>query len=139
MNILDLPYNQHVGLKAETVAGDEILCLEPDYRHLNHVGTIHASAIFSLAEAASGHALLLQFPHLSDSTLAVLREAVIKYRKPATGKIRAISEIDGQEATSFSERLASKGRGTIRVSIKVLQKEDEVFVGTYSWFASRSG
>ena len=138
MNIVDLPYNQHLGLQTETSGDGEILSLQPDSRHLNHLGTIHASAIFSLAEAASGHAILLQFPHLKESALAVLREAQIKYRRPATGTIRAIGEIGDREATAFRERFESKGRGTIQVSIRVLQGEGEVFIGTYSWFASRS-
>lgn len=137
MNILDLPYNQYLGLKIEKWKDQDVLCLEPGKPHLNHLGTIHAGAIFSLAEAASGHTLLSRCAHLKDKASAVLREATVKYRRPATGKIRAIGEIDSQEAASFGERLETKGRGIIRVSVKVLQEESEVFIGMYSWFASR--
>ena len=139
MSILDLPYNQHLGLKIERCGDQEILCLEPDNRHLNHLGTIHAGAIFSLAEAVSGHALLSKLPHLRDKASAVLREAAVKYRRPATGKIRAMAEVDSREAAAFGERLESKGRGIIQISVKVLHEENEVFVGTYSWFVSRTG
>ena len=138
MNILDLPYNRSLGLRIESCAEQEIVCLDPDNRHLNHIGTIHAGAIYSLGEAASGHALLSMFPQLSDEAEAVLRTATVKYRRPATATIRAIGEIDPQEATTFGERLEAKGRGIIQVSVSVLQDDNEVFVGNFTWFASRT-
>ena len=52
MNILDLPFNQHVGLTLARHDGQEVVCLEPEIQHRNHLGTVHAGALFSLAEAA---------------------------------------------------------------------------------------
>ncbi len=43
MNILDLPFNQFVGLAFVQRDGRDVVYLEPEDHHLNHVGTIHAA------------------------------------------------------------------------------------------------
>ena len=79
MEVENLPYNRTLGLKAD---GDRI-CLSPKDQHLNHVGTVHATVIFGIAEAASGSVLLYRFPELSDTYVALLRESSVKFRRPA--------------------------------------------------------
>jgi len=54
---------------------------------LNHIKTIHASAQFTLAETASGACLQEIFPELKGKAVPILREAKIKYSKPASKKI----------------------------------------------------
>jgi len=53
----------------------------PEYR--NHLNTVHASALFALAEASSGYFLLNEFSELTD-IIPVVRKVETKYKKPAT-------------------------------------------------------
>ena len=53
MNVLDLPFNTILLIK-QSDAPDTILMLEDHARYQNHLGTVHASAQYALAEASSG-------------------------------------------------------------------------------------
>ena len=54
MDITKIPFNQFIGLKISDKSG-YLLMLDnrPEYR--NHLDTVHASAMFALAEATSGY------------------------------------------------------------------------------------
>ena len=139
MNILELPFNQHIGLKLTQHEGQEVICLEPDAYHRNHVGTIHAGALYSLAEAASGHALLNRIDLKPDETTAVLRSAKVKYRKPATERLIALASVDESTVSACAQQLEAKGRAFIDVHVRVLSGEnDEVFAGEFSWFVNQT-
>jgi len=133
MEVENLPYNRTLGLKAD---GDRI-CLSPKDQHLNHVGTVHATVIFGIAEAASGSVLLYRFPELSDTYVALLRESSVKFRRPAnsdadilgTGTIK-------DNGGKFLETLESRGRATIEIAVSVTQNEIEIFAGIFKWFAA---
>jgi len=53
--VLDLSFNRFIGLQG----ADEphLLRLPASERYLNHIGTVHASALVALAEASSGEFL----------------------------------------------------------------------------------
>lgn len=81
MKIEQIPFNHFLGI---TVSGsaDRILELEPQAHHLNHVGSIHAAAMFALAEASSGEFMLRQRGY-RDDIVGLVRRASSKYTKPA--------------------------------------------------------
>ena len=60
MNVLDLPFNKILLIKKSDVP-DTILMLEDRVKYQNHLGTIHASAQYALAEASSGEILERNF------------------------------------------------------------------------------
>ena len=57
MDVISLPFNAHVGLARSETKGC-LLELAPRAEHLNHLGTVHASALYALAEATSGEFLV---------------------------------------------------------------------------------
>ena len=134
MDVQSLPFNRSLGIKVD---GDRIY-LSPQERHLNHVGTVHATVIFGIAEAASGHILLRQFPSLSGTTVALLRASSTKFRQPAD----ADTEIFGNgsinsDPDNFLATLQSRGRATVEVAVSVTQGDKEVLTGVFKWFAAR--
>lgn len=140
MNILDLPFNQHVGLGLTRYGETKVVCLEPESLHCNHLGTIHASAVYSLAEAASGHECLNRIGLNPSETTAVLRSAKVKYRRPANDRLLGLAVIDDGSIRLFNQQFAEKGRSFIDVHVRVIagDGEEEVFAGDFSWFVSRS-
>lgn len=135
MHIDDLPFNRTLGL---TVDGNSIV-LQPAPEHQNHVGTVHATVIYGIAEAAAGQCLLSRFPELTDSFVAVLRSSKAKYRRPAAADadLRAVGVIDDNAADAFVTALQSRGRATIDVTSTVCQHNIEIFTGTFSWFVGQ--
>lgn len=138
MDVSTLPFNKHLGLSVRPADGKPTVVLQPRAHHLNHVGTVHATVIYGLAEAASGCCLLARFSELGDSVVAVLRSASVKYRRPASpdADVRAWGTLSEESAVAFHERLTSRGRASVDVEVSVVQDETELLTGTFGWFAA---
>lgn len=101
----------------------------------NHIETVHAGALFSLAETASGVFLEEQFSDYKDKVIAVLRRAEVKYSLPAQSNIIAKSSLNHEDKIKLINDLNSKGRAIIKILVSLTdQKESVVFKGTYEWF-----
>jgi acyl-coenzyme A thioesterase PaaI-like protein len=137
VEITALPFCKHLGLESIAVDHRTEICLEPGGQHLNHLGTIHAGVLFTLAEAAAAQAMLETFPDLVDQVVVVLRSATIKYRQQTTGPVRGLATIEERAAKALRTRLAEKGTARLDVAASVRDAQQEVFVGHYSWFITR--
>jgi hypothetical protein len=82
MKVLEIPFNKFIGLQQADTENDSIFKLERKKEYLNHLGTIHASALFALAEASSGEFLLNEFKDYKLDIIPVVRKVEIKYSKP---------------------------------------------------------
>ena len=139
MDVCSLPYNADLGLSPVEFDGRPGIRLTPGPRHLNHVNTIHASVLYAVGEAASGQAIVQEFPELATKAVAVLRAAKTKYRSPAKpdGDLVGIGTIDATTVASAKDELRQRGRTLVDISIAVQQGDEQVFRGTYTFFASR--
>ncbi len=140
MNILAIPFHEHLGLELASAPG--LLQLAPRPEHMNHLGTVHASVLIALAEASSG--LLLQ-QQLSDGTeqmgitvLPVIRRIDAKFHQAANGLLTTFHTMDLAELATVRISLASKGRAKVLVPIQVrnVGKETLLSVG-FEWFIRR--
>jgi acyl-coenzyme A thioesterase PaaI-like protein len=134
MDVLAIPFNRFLGLRADGTA----LTLPEDPQYLNHLGTVHAGAQFSLAEAASGQWLLGRFGGAAADYAAVVRHADVKFRRPATGELTAQASAPPEEAERFLEMLTRRGRATIEVRVQLLGSDGIVTLeSAFEWFAQR--
>src|SRR6187551_3099862 len=89
-SVTDLPFNELVGLQQ---GGDSsLLTLPAGEKYLNHLGTVHAGALLTLAEAASGGFLLRHFGP-TEGVVPVVRRIEAKFRKPARGAITSSASV----------------------------------------------
>ena len=65
MNVFELPFNKYIGLEKSSDT-DHLLMLSEKEDYLNHLSTVHASALFALAEATSGFFLLNEFREIKN-------------------------------------------------------------------------
>ena len=132
MNVADIPFNRFLGLRLN----GSVLALPADPKYQNHIGMVHASAQFALAEAASGQWLLTKFGDAAPDYLAVVRQVEVKYRRPATGELTAKAEVFPEEEQRFRDTLERRGRAAIEVHVQVLDAEETITLeATFEWFA----
>lgn len=125
MHSEEIPFNKFVGLKISSKEG-MLLELPENDQYCNHLGTVHASAQFTLAEASSGEFLLNTFPDLVDTTIPVVRDVEVKFRKPAYGKLYAKAECPKEEIDSVRGKLEKRGFVRLQVKISVVDKKEVV-------------
>lgn len=142
MHVTDLAINSALGMRLAPPGSDHILEMGGAESALliNHLGTIHASVQFALAEAASGEFLLRQLGEAHENALAVLRTSTVKFRKPAppNGELRASAQFADTDASKLSAALASRGRALVAILVEVADalggKGVVTMTGEFDWF-----
>lgn len=126
--VVGLPFNQRIGLAAEE-SGE--LSLPDDATLHNHVGTVHAGALFTLGEAASGIPIADVVTKLG--AMPIAKSATIAYRRPASGKIRAVGAI-AEELDAIAARLKAEGKTVVEVGVSMKDAAGtEVATMTVTW------
>ena len=127
----DIPFVKFIGMKEK----DEKLSLNLKKTVCNHVETIHAAAQFTLAETESGMRLQSLFPELEQKVIPLLREAQIKYKKPATQKIIAYSFVEEEAVEKFKQQFAKKGRALLQIRVEIRDIEEVLTCeARYTWY-----
>jgi len=135
MDVTEIPFVKKVGI-TQSSTGELELAFSDDTH--NHLATIHASAQFTLAETASGEYLQTLFPDLAGKVIPVLRDATIKFKKPAVKTILAYSSVADESVEKFSAQFSKKGRATICVDVVIKDIENTVTcVASYNWFVQK--
>lgn len=110
-NILEemVPFIKKVGIKVKHIAPREATCTLPaDPSNMNHIGTFHAGAIFTLAETAGGAIMIASF----DMTKyrLVIRSAEINYKKPSSTELSCSISMPEAEVSRVLAEVDTKGK-----------------------------
>lgn len=115
-----VPFARHAGVRLTLVASGEARAeLDETAASVNHIGSQHAGALFTLGETASGAAMAGLF---ADRLLAIrplATQATIAYRKVARGTIVAAARVAGDGA-ALRETLGRDGRVRFDVDVALI-------------------
>jgi thioesterase domain-containing protein len=136
MRAVEIPFVSHVGIEEQT---SDRLQLSLTQQVHNHVGTMHAAALFALAETQSGVFLQQLFPEYGvDEVMPLLRGSIVKYRSPATTTISATASVELEAQEKFLSQFERRGRAGITVNVKLSDSEGTVVMsGEFAWFVQR--
>lgn len=138
MSIIELPFNELIGL---TFSQDPayLLSLKRDLKYTNHLGTVHAAALYALAEATCGQFLLLNFPEFKNNLIPVVRTAEVKYKKPAMGQIHSTAILLETSIENLKIQLKDKNRALIKLKVDLFDETKlNVMSSTFDWFISQA-
>lgn len=105
-----VPFAAFLGLEITEVSAGEAVVRLPERPELtNHVGSQHAGALFTVAEAASGAAFVGAFAERLGEVTPLARRAEISYEKIAKGPIEARAKL-GVAAAEALATLDAEGK-----------------------------
>jgi acyl-coenzyme A thioesterase PaaI-like protein len=134
MDIEEIPFHRLIGIREPRRGEAAMLALDDGPGLHNHLGTIHASAQYSLAEACSGAVLLRRLGDLATEVFAVLRRGEVKYRHPARGTLYASASLTAVDEARVRAELATEGRSIIGVGVRVVDSaQAPVLTATLTW------
>jgi uncharacterized protein (TIGR00369 family) len=85
-----VPFARTLGISFDSVGDGQAVCRLPDRADLhNHVAGPHAGALFTLAESASGAAMLSALGDQLERAVPLALKATVEYRKLAKGEVHA--------------------------------------------------
>lgn len=135
-SVLDLPFNRFIGLQA--AEAPHLLALPAGGQYLNHLGTVHASALLALAEASSGEWLLRHLAGIG-GLVPVVRRLESKFRKPANGAVKSTVTTPEAQIVTLKSDLAAKGRALIEVAVELHDESGQQVLGaTVEWFLAKA-
>ena len=120
-----VPFVGTLGIEYGHLDGERAACVLRDEQSFhNHVGGLHAGAIFTLAETASGALVMAAFEDLVQSGVVPLAaSATITYTKLAKGAVTATATL-GRPAAEVRTELAETGR-TVQFPVEVALSTDD--------------
>jgi len=137
MNVTKIPFNQFIGIEKTNTNSEYLLTLKSNEQLKNHLGTVHASALFALAEATSGEFLLNGFSQIEFDIIPVVRKSEVKYCKPANGPVFSKAELININKDEFIAELTQKKRAIIQVKVNLFDSENnKVMMAVFDWFVS---
>lgn len=105
-----VPFAAFLGLEITEVSAGQAVVRLPERTELtNHVGSQHAGALFTVAEAASGAAFVGAFAERLGEVTPLARRAEISYEKIAKGPIEARAKL-GVPADEALATLDAEGK-----------------------------
>ena len=118
-----VPFAGHLNLEiTEISAGEATVVLPERPELLNHVGSQHAGALFTVAETASGAAFVGAFAERMADVTPLARSAEIAYEKIANGAITAHARL-GMPAARALEALDADGKVEFPCEIELTDAE----------------
>lgn len=129
-----VPFAGHLDLKITSVAAGEATVVLPERPELtNHVGSQHAGALFTVAEAASGAAFVGAFAERMGEVTPLARSAEISYEKIAKGPIEARAKL-GVPAADALATLDADGKVVFPCEIEMTDAGGQrVATATVHW------
>jgi acyl-coenzyme A thioesterase PaaI-like protein len=135
-SVTELPFNSFLGIQTASDPA-RLLTLPPGGQYLNHLGTVHASALLALAEAASGEFLLRHFGS-SDGVVPVVRRIEAKFRKPAHGSVNATASATSDALAQLNADLDAKSRALISITVELYDESGlHALSASVEWFIQR--
>jgi len=120
----NVPYAKHSGIELLEIAEGRGSARLPDSKETqNHMGSQHAGALFTLAEAASGAAMVSLFADKVLMVRAAITQATIKYKKAARGVVHATGLLRQPGADILAE-FNQEGRVSFKVDVTLIDSKD---------------
>ena len=134
-----VPFAGFLGIEYDTVEpGRAVLRLRDDPAKHNHIGTLHAGALFSLAESASGVCVIATVAEQLAGVTPLAARAEITYRKVARGDVTATARI-GEPVETMLATLAEAGKVRFPVLVELTDDAGEVCAEvTVDWHLKRT-
>ncbi|MFB4285169.1 MULTISPECIES: DUF4442 domain-containing protein [unclassified Nonomuraea] len=129
-----VPFAQTLGIVFDSVADGRAICHVPDRAEFrNHVGGPHAGVLFTLAESASGAAVLSSLGDQLSRATPLPTTATIEFRKVAEGEVRAEARLLASREEVVA-RLDAGERPVFDVAVEVTNADGVVVSAlTVTW------
>ena len=120
-----VPFARHAGVEVVSVEdGAAKATIEQTDVSINHIGSQHAGALFTLGETASGAAMMGAFAEKALQIRPIAGQASIRYTKVAKGPIvaNATTSLAGSD---LRETLEADGKVVFAVDVELVDDTNE--------------
>lgn len=112
------------GLKAEVLEPGYVRLCMPLAGNQNHIGSMYAGALFTLAEIPGGALFLSSFD--SQRFYPVIKEMNLRFRRPALGDIHVEARLDAEQIERLQSEAQSRGKADYLLELQLTDASGEI-------------
>ncbi|MDH4583739.1 DUF4442 domain-containing protein [Pseudomonas sp. BN415] len=124
------------GLTAEILEPGHVRLRMPFKGNQNHIGTLYAGALFTLAEVPGGALFLTSFD--SRRFYPIIKEMNLRFRRPAKGDITVEARMGSEEITRIQQEAATNGKADYLLELQLLDADGEVVAQSRGLYQMRA-
>jgi acyl-coenzyme A thioesterase PaaI-like protein len=124
------------GLKAEVLEPGHVRLRMPLEGNQNHIGTLYAGALFTLAEVPGGALFLTCFD--ACRFYPIVKEMNLRFRRPARGDITVDARIDQAEIARIRNEAETNGKAEYWLELQLLDADGEVVAESRGLYQMRA-
>ena len=119
-----IAFVQRSGLKAEVLEVGHVCLRMPLAGNQNHIGSMYAGALFTLAEIPGGALFLTSFD--AQRFYPIVKEMNLRFRRPATGDIRVEARLAAEEIQQLQKQATELGKAEYVLQLQLTDESGEV-------------
>jgi acyl-coenzyme A thioesterase PaaI-like protein len=123
------------GLKAEQLLPGFVRLRMPLTGNQNHIGTLYAGALFTLAEIPGGALFLTSFD--VQRFYPLIKEMNLRFRRPATSDISVEARLDTEEIERIQNEAEREGKAEYRLELQLKDADGQVVAETSALYQLR--
>lgn len=112
------------GLKAEVLELGFVRLRMPLQGNQNHIGSMYAGALFTLAEIPGGALFLTSFD--TQRFYPIVTEMNLRFRRPASGDIQVEARLSPEEIQGLEEQARQQGKASYLLELQLTDGNGEV-------------
>lgn len=112
------------GLKAEVLEPGHVRLCMPLAGNQNHIGSMYAGALFTLAEIPGGALFLTSFD--SQRFYPIVKEMKLRFRRPANGDIRVEARLASEQIEQLQSQATRQGKADYVLELQLTDDSGEV-------------
>ncbi|MFC5696143.1 PaaI family thioesterase [Pseudomonas sp. GCM10022186] len=124
------------GLRAEVLEPGHVRLRMPFEGNQNHIGTLYAGALFTLAEMPGGALFLTSFD--SRRFYPVVKEMNLRFRRPAKGDITVDARLGAEEIARIQREAETNGKADYWLELQLLDAGGEVVAESRGLYQMRA-
>ncbi|WP_043310271.1 PaaI family thioesterase [Pseudomonas sp. ML96] len=130
-----IDFVKRCGLKAEQLEPGFVRLRMPLAGNQNHIGTLYAGALFTLAEIPGGALFLTSFD--VQRFYPLIKEMNLRFRRPATSDISVEARLDAAEIERIQAEAEHAGKADYRLELQLCDGSGEVVAETSALYQLR--
>ena len=119
-----IAFVQRSGLKADVLEVGHVRLRMPLTGNQNHIGSMYAGALFTLAEIPGGALFLTSFD--TQRFYPIVKEMNLRFRRPATGDIQVEASLSEAQIEQLQKQATEEGKAEYVLELQLTDDSGEV-------------
>lgn len=119
-----IAFVQRSGLKADVLEVGHVRLRMPLTGNQNHIGSMYAGALFTLAEIPGGALFLTSFD--TQRFYPIVKEMNLRFRRPATGNIQVEASLSEAQIEQLQKQATEEGKAEYVLELQLTDDSGEV-------------